>query len=283
MQAFIGSKQFRVTVLKRHSSESQFPESVKVLHVDYDSVQDLTAALADQDAVVSALTTSAMDTQLLLIEAAVKAGVRRFIPSEFSANIGNPKAAALPVYHSKVKVHDVLRQTAEENQNFTYSLIRNGPFLDWSLAFGFFLNMKGGETPLYDGGDRPFSTTTLSTVGKAVVEVLCHFEDTKNRVVFVQDLVTTQKEILKIAQGVKPERTWIPKGVSTAEMEARAHKNYANGLFDLVSSVGFFCRSVFAEGYGGEFQEVDNELLGIQQKTSIDLEALIREALKSDQ
>lgn len=250
--------------------------------MDYDSVPDLTAALAAQDTVVSALTTNAMDTQLPLVEAAVKAGVRRLIPSEFSANIGNPKAAALPVYHSKVKLCDVLRQTTEGNPNFTFSLIRNGLFLGWNLATGFFLNLKGGETPLYDGGDRPFGTTTLSTIGKAVAEVLCHLEDTKNRAVFVQGLVTTQKEILKIAQGVNPERTWIPKSVSTAEMEASAHGNYANGLFDLVSSLGFFRRPVFAEGYGGEFQEVDNELLGIRQKTNNNLEALIRGAPESD-
>lgn len=283
MKAVVGSKRFRVTILARHLSEPQLPESVEVLRVDYDSAPDLTAALAHQDAVVSVLTTNAMNTQLPLIEGAVKAGVRRFIPSEFSANIGNPKAAALPVYHSKIKLCDVLQQTAEKNPNFTYSLIRNGPFLDWSLAFGFFLILKGGETHLYDGGDRPFSTTTLTTRGKAVVEVLCHLEDAKNRAVFVQDIVTTQKKILKIAQEVNPERTWIPKIVSTAEMEARAHENYANGMFDLVSALGFFCRSVFAEGYGGEFQEVDKELLGIRQKTNNDLKALIKGAPKSDQ
>jgi hypothetical protein len=271
-----------VTVLTRQSSEAQFPESVKVLHVDYTSVPDLTVALAGQDAVVSVLTTSAMEKQIPLIEAAVKAGVRRFLPSEFCANIGNPKAAGLPVYHSKVELHDVIRQKAQKYPSFTYSLVRNGPFLDWSLAFGFFLNLKGGETPLYDGGDRPFSTTTLATIGQAVVEVLCHLQETKNRAVFVQDLVTTQKEILAIAQRIKPDRTWTPKNVSTAEMETMAQEKYASGSIDLVASVGFFCRSVFAKGYGGEFQEVDNELLGIPLKTQADLEALIKGFLSSD-
>lgn len=268
-----------MTVLTRQSSEAQFSKSVKVLRVDYTSVPDLTLALAGQDAVVSVLATSAMETQIPLIEAAVKAGVRRFLPSEFCANIGNPKAAGLPVYHSKVKLQDIIRQKAQEYPSFTYSLVRNGPFLDWSLTFGFFLNLEGGETPLYDSGDHPFSTSTLATIGQAVVEVLHHLDETKNRAVFVQDLVTTQKEILAIAQRVKPDRTWIPKSVRTAEMETIAQEKYASGSIDLVASMGFFCRSVFAKGYGREFQEVDNDLLGIPLKTQAHLEALIKGVL----
>lgn len=268
-----------MTVLTRQSSRAEFPESVKVIRVDYTSVSDLTAALTGQDAVVSTLTTSAMEIQLLMIEAAAAAGVRRFLPSEFSANIGNPKAASLPVYHSKLAVHEVLQQQARDDPSFTYTLIRNGAFLDWSMAHGFFFSLDGGSTPFYDGGDRPFSTTTLATVGQAVVGVLRHLEETRNRAVFVHDLITTQQKMLAIAQKVAPDRTWTPIDASTADMETMARDKYANGMVDLRASMGFFCRSVFAEGYGGEFQEVDNKLLGIPLKTDADLEEAIRKVL----
>lgn len=268
-----------MTVLARQSSQAQFPASVKVVRVDYNSVPDLTAALTGQNAVVSVLTTSAMETQIPLIEAAMKAGVRRYLPSEFCANIGNPKAASLPVYHSKLAIHEAIKQQARDHPHFTYTLIRNGPFLDWSMAYGFFFSLDGGSTPFYDGGDRPFSTTTLATIGRAVVEVLRHSEETRNRAVFVQDLVTTQRKMLAIAQKVAPDCKWTPSDVSTADMEIMARDKYANGMVDLAASMGFFCRSVFGEGYGGEFQEVDNELLGIPLKTDADLEELIRGVL----
>lgn len=280
--ALLQSELFNVTVLARLSSQAHFPASVTVLRVDYTSVSDLTAALTGQDAVVSVLTTSAMETQIPLIEAAVKAGVRRFLPSEFCANIGNPKAASLPVYHPKLAIHEVIQQQARDHPHFTYTLIRNGPFLDWSLAYGFFFNLKGGSTPFYDGGDRPFSTTTLATIGWAVVEVLRHLEETWNRAVFVQDVVTTQRKLLAIAQKVAPERKWTPTDVTTADMETMARDKYANGTMDLAASIGFFCRSVFGEGYGGEFQEVDNKLLGISLKTDADMEELMRGVLSDD-
>ncbi|KAA8648397.1 aromatic alcohol reductase [Aspergillus tanneri] len=279
--ALMQSELFNVTVLTRQSSQAQFPASINVIRVDYTSVPDLTTALTGQDAVVSVLTTSATETQLPLIEAAVAAGVRRFLPSEFCANISNLKVAGLPVYHSKLAIHDVIKQQARGNSHFTYTLIRNGPFLDWSLAYGFFFNLNGGSTPLYDGGDHPFSTTTLATIGRAVVEVLRHLEETRNRAVFVQDLMTTQRKMLAIAQKVAPDRKWTPTDVSTADMETMAWDKYANGMVDLEASMGFFCRSVFGEGYGGEFQELDNNLLGIPLKTDADLEELIRGVLSN--
>lgn len=140
---------------------------------------------------VSVLSTSVMETQIPLIEAAVRAGVGRFLPAEFCADIGNPKAAGLPVYHSKPAMHKIIQEQARDYSDFTYTLIRNGPFLDWSLAYGSFFTLNGGSTPFYDGGNRPFSTTSLATIGRTVVEVLRHLDETRDRAVFVQDLVTT--------------------------------------------------------------------------------------------
>jgi uncharacterized protein YbjT (DUF2867 family) len=96
---------FEVTVLTREGSTHSFPASVAVKHVDYDSLDSLVNALQGQDAVVSTLGSIALqEQQLLLVEAAVKAHVKRFIPSEFGSNTVNPKAAKLPVFAAKVAV-----------------------------------------------------------------------------------------------------------------------------------------------------------------------------------
>jgi uncharacterized protein YbjT (DUF2867 family) len=68
--------------LSRESSAHQFPEGVKVVKVDYTNLQSLTKALEGQDALISALATLAVPSQRMLIDAAVKAGVKRIIPSE---------------------------------------------------------------------------------------------------------------------------------------------------------------------------------------------------------
>lgn len=268
-----------MTVLTRHSSQAQFPLSVRVIRVDYTSVPDLTKALNNQDAVVSVLTASAVDTQAPIIEASIAAGVKRFIPSEFSCNIDNPKAFTLPVYKPNIEVHQLLKRLSSEHPLFTYSLIRNGPFLDWCLTKGLFVDFKAETTPQYDGGDRPFSTTTMATIARAVVGVLQHVDETKNRVVFVHDIVTTQRKILDIAEKLAPGRKWTPVPVSTADLEDASQANYAKGKVDLGSLMGMLIRVIFGEGYGGEFEEVDNELLGIPLKTDAELEELVGAAL----
>ncbi|KAF7587214.1 hypothetical protein BBP40_007551 [Aspergillus hancockii] len=279
LNALISSNSFNITVLTRHTSKAQFPASVRVIPVNYESIPELTTALTGQDAVISTLTTEAGDLQHGLIDAAVAAGVKRFLPSEFSADVGNPKAATLPVYRSKIAIHKALEEKAKVNPDFTYTLVRHGPFLDWALAAGFFFNPKLDAPPFYDGGDRPFSTTTLATIGKAVVGILEHVDETKNRAVYVHDLVTTQRKIYSIVQKLAPERKWNPVNVSTAELAAKSQEEWSKGNMDFGAVLGFLCRAVFAEGYGGEFKSVDNELLGLGFKTEAELEEVIKAVL----
>ncbi|KAE8358922.1 hypothetical protein BDV27DRAFT_136908 [Aspergillus caelatus] len=279
LNALIESNKFNITVLTRHSSNAQFPSTVRVIPVDYNSTQELTTALKGQDAIISTLTTAAMDVQHTLIDAAIAAGIKRFIPSEFSADVGNPKSSTLPVYQSKIAVNKALEAKAAENPTFTYTLIRHGPFLDWGLNAGFFFDWRSETPAFYDGGDRPFSTTTLATIAKAVVGVLLHFDATKNRPVYVHDLLTTQRQIYTIVQRLAPERKWNPVDVSTAELEVKAREEWAKGNTDLRAIVGLVCRAVFAEGYGGEFKNVDNELLGLGFKTEADLEEVVKTVL----
>ncbi|KAL3457254.1 hypothetical protein BJX64DRAFT_20737 [Aspergillus heterothallicus] len=275
VNALLASGKYNVNVLTRRGSDATFPQGASVLAVDYSSVEELTAVLRGQDVVISTCSQSGLETQFSLIEAAVAAGVKRFIPSEFTADIGNPKAAALPQYAGQLRIQELLRKTANENPGFTYTSIRNGVFLDWGLAMGFQVDLKSENPVLYDGGDRPFSTTTLATVAQAVVGALDHLKETKNRAVYVHDMVTTQRHLLSLARKIAPERRWEPVNVSTDDMERKARENLAQGKVDFVSQVGFYTRSVFAEGYGGEFVRVDNELLGLGYKSDTDLEIIL--------
>ncbi|UNI18601.1 hypothetical protein JDV02_004858 [Purpureocillium takamizusanense] len=280
LKEIIESNLFNVTVLTRSSSNAEFPPSVRVLRVDYSSIPDLTTALAGQDAVVSALTTAAMDLQLGLIEASIAAGVKRFIPSEFGSDCGNPNASQLPVYRSKIAIHEALREHARAHpDSFTYTLVRNGVFLDWAMRRNLIFDFASEKPAFYDGGDRPFSATTLASVGRAVVGVLRHVDETRNRVIFVHDMVVTQRKILAVARAIAPHRRWDPVTVKTTDSEAASRKKYDNGEFDMMSSMGFLMRAVFGEGYGGEFKHVDNELLGVAGKTDAELEGLVRDAL----
>jgi putative NADH-flavin reductase len=77
---------FDVVAITRLQSTATFQTRVTVKKVDTTSTAALTEPLKGQDAVVSTVGTAAASVQKTLIDAAVAAHVKRFIPSEFGYN-----------------------------------------------------------------------------------------------------------------------------------------------------------------------------------------------------
>ncbi|KAI0834673.1 putative oxidoreductase CipA-like protein [Hypoxylon sp. FL0890] len=262
---------FKVTVLARKGANHSYPSSVNVVEVDYDSPDTLVKALEGQDAVVSALGFAVLTKQIPLIQAAVKAGVKRFLPSEYGGDAENEKTLQLPPFQAKKATSDFLKKEAAAG-HITYTLVSTGPFLDMALRGGLFADLKGKSIRLWDGGDRPFSTTTLPSVAKAVSEVLKHPEETKNRNIFVHSATFTLKELLEKAKKATGAEGWKVETPSISEI-------LKEGLADLekgeINRVAFIATAIWGEGYGGRFQKVDNELLGIKELSDAELQDFI--------
>jgi hypothetical protein len=240
----------------------------------------LIAGLRGQDAVVSAVGAPGIEGQTLVIDAAIAAGVRRFLPSEFGTNLDNPKTKELPVFRSKVAVQQYLEEKVKTAEDFTYTLVRTGPFLDWALNAGLLLDWESGKPRIYDGGDQLFSTTTLRSIGQAVVGVLDHPEETKNRAVYVQDMVTSQNRILAVAKKVAPGKKWAPVPTQLAAMEKSSNDALKRGEFTLAVMMEYVLVSIFGDGHGGLMGKVDNELLGVAgDMTDADIEAILKPLL----
>lgn len=230
LEALTKSGHFNITVLKRPSSTATFPASVKVITADLTSVDSVRQAFEGQHAVVSTVGTEGLAGQSVLIAAAVAAGVKRFLPSDFGCDMAKSKTAALPVFGYKLAIHKQLRQASTAKPDFTYTLVCNNAILDWGLEMNLLLAWKEGKPTLFDGGDRNFSATTLASVGQAVVGVLSHPEETKNRFVYVKDIDISQNRLLEIAKNVDPAKKWEePIYASTADAEKSSNESLAKG------------------------------------------------------
>jgi nucleoside-diphosphate-sugar epimerase len=270
--------QFNFTVLTRPDSKSTYPSSVKTVKVDASSMEDLTSALKGQDALISTVGNDGIAAQIFLVDAAIAAGVSRFIPSEFGSDVSNPKAIALPVFGHKVQIAKYIEEKIKSHPEFTYTPIRNSGLLDWGLAVGFLFSWKERKPAIFDGGDQLFSCTTIPTIAQAVVGVLEHPEESKNRAVYVHDIAISQNKILEIAKKIDPTATWEPVHVSTAALRAQADESLKKG--DYSALVKYIFSAIFAEGYGGDLsQKLDNKLFGIKGKTEADVEAILRPLL----
>ena len=267
---------FQVTVLSR-SASGQLDSRVKVTVVDYESLSSLTSALGGQDAVVSTLGVGVVprDIHLRLIEAAHTAGVGRFIPSEYGCDTSHPLTSQLPVFGDKIAVIQNLKEVVEKDNAFTYTAVITGPFFDWSLKNGTFINFAGPTTSIYDGGNVPFSTTTLRGIGRAVAGVLKHPDQTKNCHVYVSEADVMQNQLLSF---IDREKKPGPEAVQTDDLEKQAYEAVKQPTPDLSTfALNLIRRAIFGGKFGSLFATVDNDLLGVNRLSEPEIAGLVRQ------
>ena len=79
---------------------------------------------------VSALTTLVVSQQFRFIDAAIEAGVKRFVASEYGLNNANPEARGLSsVFDDKGRVQEYLRE--KEKDGLTWSSVSCGMWIGW--------------------------------------------------------------------------------------------------------------------------------------------------------
>lgn len=92
---------------------------------------ELVEILKGHDAVVSTVGATGFSDQKVVIDAAIKAGVQRFIPSELSMNtLSKAVRELVPVFEAKKVVLNYLKE--KESTGLTWTGLAGGPLLDWA-------------------------------------------------------------------------------------------------------------------------------------------------------
>ncbi|KAB8302918.1 hypothetical protein EYC80_006238 [Monilinia laxa] len=252
------SELFDITILTRDSTthQSLFPPAVKVIQVDYTSLPSLTHALSDQDALVSAISPTAIPAQKLLIDACIQAHVHRFLPSEYSYDFYSPRIRAhpTPLSSSKISIEEYLQAQATQT-SLSYTLLFCNPILELSLKNNLFFHFANRTAILNpQTSHAPISLTTLPSLGKAVRRILTHPRETANRPIRIKDIDISHQRLLSIAQSLTPGQEWNIH----AEAESPSEADFA---------------------FGGKYERVHNSVFGIKEMTVADLEDLVRVTL----
>ena len=213
-----------------------------------------------------------------LIDAAAAAGVKRILPSNFGANLDSAKTRFLPVFAEKVKVHEHLLAKSKTT-DLTYTMVYNNAFLDWGLERDFLLRLSNAKPVIVNGGDLPFSAITLASVADAVVGVLTHPDETRNRSVHVHDIVTTQNQLLTLAKKVAPSKPWEIVDAKLDDLTAAADARLAKGIYDFETFTPYLIRATVDPACEGKFETTDNELLGVKGVSEDDIIRILNKIL----
>ncbi|KAM0145526.1 hypothetical protein ACHAPG_011579 [Botrytis cinerea] len=220
-----------LTAVIRETSKATFPSGVQVAKSDF-SLKSLTGIFVDKDAVISILPIAALADQGMLIEAAIAAGVKRFIPSEYGSDSTNPDMiAAVPLFEGKKRHLELL---ASKEDVISWTALITGPFFDWT----FFLGLTGFDAStktvtLVDSGRTPFSASTSTQISRALISVLKHAGETSNKMVFVESFTTTQLDVLTAVEKVTGQKWNVVEAKSedirVAGFQKMSEGNYVEG------------------------------------------------------
>ncbi|KAI1347129.1 hypothetical protein F5Y01DRAFT_296150 [Xylaria sp. FL0043] len=270
--------EFSVTALTREGSTATFPAGVASKAVDYSSIASLTAALEGQDALVSTIATAAIAGQQPLVDAAVAAGVKRIIPSEFGLNtriLGTDPIAS--ILQGKIKTLNYIHEKWRQNPSFTWTGISTGLFFDGPYEpHPTGLDKTTKTATIYDSGNEPYQASNLALIGKAVAGVLKHLELTTNRYISIASFNPSQNQILELVEKITGEK-WTVNRVPSSEQQKIGLEKLSKGDYSAFSNL--LRRRIYGDGAGLAVEGPDNavELLGLEGD---DLEESVRAYLE---
>ncbi|KAK2008077.1 isoflavone reductase [Colletotrichum eremochloae] len=272
---------FEVMAISRESSTATFPSGVAVRKANLSSVESLTAAFAGQDAVISAISTVAVvvpGAQDPLIDAAVAAGVKRFVPSEYGLNTRTLEGEILGDWlKAKTAAVDYLIKKADENPGFTWTGIGTSLFFDWSITRGIYgISLENKRMTIFDSGNQKVSTTSLSFLAEGIAAVLQHPAETVNKYINIVEFEVTQNQLHKLFEEETGAEFVIEHKTADEAEKAGKEKLAAGGRFPFEE---FLQKYWFGDGPGHAIREEEkaNKVLGLPQSS---LREVVRRYIK---
>lgn len=129
-------------------------------------------------------------------------------------------------------------------------------------------NLTDHSATIWDDGNKSFTFTNEKQLGQAVVAVLKHPEDTKNKYLYIASVETTQNKILAALEESSGRR-WTVTKTTTETQVAEALKKLAagdfSGAFALVRGTVFGNIPGLRSDYIKE-EKIANDILGLEME-----------------
>lgn len=252
LDGLVAAGDFDVYILKRKSSASTPAHAdalTKIPIADNLPLDDLTEALRNQDVVIAAFPLKDVSQHLRLVEAALRAGVKRVLPADFgSCDAASPQAQRLlKLYRDKDMVREKCEKLAAGNEGFTWTALVCGHFFDYGLRDGLLhFDLKAHTAQILDSGDIKASASTLRRVAEGVVAVLRRPEETSNKTLYIQSFCPTQLEILAALERATGHK-WKTQSLDSNAFLEKEKKKLDEGDHEAVEEIVFVLGTVDAD------------------------------------
>ncbi|KAJ3272235.1 hypothetical protein HDV01_005889 [Terramyces sp. JEL0728] len=242
------AKKFKVKIVTREDTLTSKKElldefrssGAEIVTADFKNADSIATALKGVQVVISATGGAALAEQIQLIDAAKKAGVSRFYPSEYGID-----DVEYPAAHPLVEVKASVRKAAEAAGLQTVVAF-TGFFAEWALSPFYSADFANSTIEIVGDGNAKVGGWSIPQIGQVVAESINHPTTNKaDKIIYLraQGLVFTYNELVAEYEkqtGSKWKKTYIT--VEQAKKSLEGADPYAN--------FGTFLRTWIGQGYG---------------------------------
>ncbi|KAF6841605.1 isoflavone reductase [Colletotrichum plurivorum] len=277
LKALMDSNKFNITILTRKAGSQNFPAGVTVKEVDYDSLDSLTQALQGQDALINSTNSFDPKVATRVVDAALAAGVYRYVPPDFGIDPLRAHVPELPVFGIKGMTHKYVQAKAgESGGKFSWTIVANGPFLDWGIRTAFMgVDVRKKKITYFNDGENVVPYTNLADVGRAVVGTLLDPAETANRIVYVHSTNKSQRQMAALAKEALGGE-WEETTTDFDAVYAGCMESIKKGIMTpdvMYPQILYACSK---KQYAQPWEKSDNALLGIKELSDDELKALFK-------
>ncbi|OQE15630.1 hypothetical protein PENSTE_c027G08084 [Penicillium steckii] len=211
LDVLIEGQKHQLTVFTRTEAPSLADLGVNVVQVDYNDTDMLTGHLHGVHTLLSFImptTTQAGQAQKNLIDASIKAGVKRFAPSEWATRSDSGIAG----YGVKDEVHEYLKEVNKDKMVLEYCLFQPGMFVNYLSfpypstkhlqLFGLQYDLQNRRAIVPTDGDFPISLTKVHDLARVVAEAI-EYEGQWPEKGGVRGSHITSSELIKLAESIR--------------------------------------------------------------------------------
>ncbi|CAK1366878.1 unnamed protein product [Cercospora beticola] len=251
-----------------HQKSSSSPNSRTSVHTTDFSTESLKAIFNElkPDVVFSTSHGGSFDTQRTIIDAAITAGVSRFVPAEFGQDSQNTALHdRLPPLKGRWKCIQYLKELSYKG-TIEWVAPATGIQLDAAIMSGNIgFDLKWQSVTVHGTGEEEFAASSTQWNGKVAAAILKNWSSVKNQYLYVPGMITSVHTCLEALQNVTRQE-WERGNNEVEDMVREAERRIERGFPD----AGMFLleKSVLCdEGLNavGPFRERDGKrVLGLE-------------------
>lgn len=139
-------------------------------------------------------------------------------------------------------------------------------------------DLKTNTATIYDDGEAPLNATNITDVGQSVAAILSKPEETANQFVFIQNIKTTQNQVLAALEKSTGQKWTVTHRSAT---EARQTGGQKLGKGDMSGIPDMIVGGIYSGDPAADFattRGLSNDLLGLKE---VPLQQLVDQAIKA--